>query len=59
LDYSAHNDKHTKSGIKVYYSDKSESSFEDLMDITPAAYNLPNGRLNDETIASNEESKYS
>ena len=34
-----------KNGTKVYYSDKSESSIEDLMDETPTTYNLANGRL--------------
>jgi hypothetical protein len=32
-------------GTKIYYSDKSESSIEDLMDETPSNYNIPNGRL--------------
>ena len=30
---------------KVYYSNKSESSIEDLMDDTPSNYNAMNGRL--------------
>ena len=34
-----------KTGTKIYYSDKSESSVEDLMDETPSNYNIPNGRL--------------
>ena len=34
-----------KTGTKVFYSDKSESSVEDLMDETPSNYNIPNGRF--------------
>lgn len=35
---------------KIYYSDKSESSVEDLMDETPSNYNIPNGRLEGRSI---------
>lgn len=37
-------------GTKIYYSDKSESSVEDLMDETPSNYNIPNGRLDGKSI---------
>lgn len=37
-------------GTKVYFSDKSESSVEDLMDETPSNYNVPNGRLDGKSI---------
>jgi 16S rRNA U516 pseudouridylate synthase RsuA-like enzyme len=37
-------------GTKVYFSDKSESSVEDLMDETPSNYNIPNGRLDGKSI---------
>lgn len=40
----------SKTGAKVYYSDKSESSVEDLMDETPSNYNIPNGRLDGKSI---------
>jgi len=30
---------------QVFYSDKSESSVEELMEDTPSNYNIPNGRL--------------
>ncbi len=39
-----------KSATKIYYSDKSESSVEDLMDETPSNYNIPNGRLDGKSI---------
>jgi hypothetical protein len=34
----------------MFYSDKSESSVEDLMDETPSNYNIPNGRLDGKSI---------
>ena len=30
---------------KILYSDKSESSFDEMMEDTPSNYNIPNGRL--------------
>eukprot|EP00347_Sterkiella_histriomuscorum_P015240 403357777 len=39
-----------KNGTKIYYSDKSESSIEDLMDETPTTYNLANGRLDGKSM---------
>lgn len=39
-----------KTGTKIYYSDKSESSVEDLMDETPSNYNIPNGRLDGKSM---------
>ena len=30
---------------KIYYSDKTESSVDELMDETPSNYNLHNGRF--------------
>ena len=35
---------------KVLYSDKSESSVEDLMDDTPSNYNIANGRLDGKSM---------
>ncbi len=37
---------------KIYYSDKSESSVEDLMDVTPSNYNIPNGRFDGKSVGS-------
>jgi hypothetical protein len=34
----------------VIYSDKSESSIEELMEDTPSNYNIPNGRLDGKSI---------
>jgi hypothetical protein len=34
-----------KSKKKVLYSDKSESSVDEMMEDTPSNYNIPNGRL--------------
>jgi hypothetical protein len=34
---------------KIIFSDKSESSVEDLMEDTPSNYNLMNGRLEEES----------
>lgn len=31
--------------LNIFYSDKSESSVEDLMDVTPTDFNTANGRL--------------
>jgi hypothetical protein len=34
---------------KILFSDKSESSFEEMMEDTPSNYNIPNGRLDEES----------
>lgn len=34
----------------VIYSDKSESSIEELMEDTPSNYNIPNGRLDGKSL---------
>ena len=38
-----------KSQTKIYYSNKSESSIEEMMGETPSNYNIPNGRLEGES----------
>jgi hypothetical protein len=35
---------------KVLYSDKSESSIDEMMEDTPSNYNIPNGRLDGKSI---------
>ena len=34
----------------VLYSDKSESSIDEMMEDTPSNYNIPNGRLDGKSI---------
>jgi len=34
----------------VLYSDKSESSIDDMMEDTPSNYNIPNGRLDGKSL---------
>jgi hypothetical protein len=38
-----------KPKTKIIFSDKSESSVEDLMEDTPSNYNVLNGRLDEES----------
>lgn len=35
---------------KVLYSDKSESSIDEMMEDTPSNYNIPNGRLDGKSL---------
>lgn len=35
---------------KVLYSDKSESSVDEMMEDTPSNYNIPNGRLDGKSM---------
>lgn len=42
--------KKKKNKRVVIYSDKSESSIEELMEDTPSNYNIPNGRLDGKSI---------
>lgn len=35
---------------KILYSDKSESSIDDMMEDTPSNYNIPNGRLEGKSL---------
>jgi putative cell wall-binding protein len=35
---------------KILYSDKSESSIDEMMEDTPSNYNIPNGRLDGRTL---------
>lgn len=35
---------------KVLYSDKSESSVDEMMEDTPSNYNIPNGRLDGKSL---------
>jgi hypothetical protein len=45
-------EKKRQTQTKIYYSDKSESTVEDLMDETPSNYNVPNGRLDGRSLGS-------
>lgn len=35
---------------KILYSDKSESSIDEMMEDTPSNYNIPNGRLEGKSL---------
>ena len=35
---------------KILYSDKSESSIDEMMEDTPSNYNIPNGRLDGRSL---------
>ena len=42
--------KNKKINKKVLYSDKSESSIDEMMEDTPSNYNIPNGRLDGKSL---------